>query len=281
MMTEWYEVNRLTRAVDPSDRGFQYGDGLFETIAIREGKPRQWQYHLDRLTAGCKRLGLEPPMPSLELDLGVALARSKHDKSFCIAKIIVTAGSTERGYGRTLPTPGETYIGVFPSTPLNKPAYVKGVATMLCETRLATGSAVAGIKTLNRIEQVLASSECQPTGAFEGFTLDAADRLICGTISNVFIVNGNVIRTPSLKRCGVEGTMRRLVIRLLSQEGREVEICDLTEDDLAAADEVFITNSQMGAVPVHRCGNYKWSIGEQTRGVMALLADFGVEECRV
>ena len=280
-MTEWYEVNRQTRAVDPADRGFQYGDGLFETVAIREGKPRQWKYHLERLSAGCEKLGLELPPATLELDLSVALARSNHDKSYCIAKIIITARSPVRGYGRTLPTPGEIYIGVFPATPLNKPAYLKGVATMLCETRLATGSPVAGMKTLNRIEQVLASSECQPTGAFEGFTLDADDRLICGTISNVFIVKDKLIRTPSLKRCGVEGTMRRLVIWLLDREGRDVEICDLTEDDLATADEVFITNSQMGAVPVHRCGNYKWSIGSTSRDVMRLLADHGVDECRV
>ncbi len=280
-MTEWYEVNRQTRAVDPADRGFQYGDGLFETIAIRNGKPRQWKYHLDRLTAGCRKLGLELPSGTLELDLEVALARSSHDKSFCIAKIIVTAGSTVRGYGREVPTPGDTYIGVFPATPLNEPAYVKGVATMLCETRLATGSPVAGVKTLNRIEQVLASSECQPTGAFEGFTMDAEGRLICGTISNVFIVSNNAIRTPSLHRCGVEGTMRRLVLWLLQREGRDAEVCDLTEEDLAAADEVFITNSQMGAVPVHRCGNYKWAIGPETRTVMQLLAEHGIDECRV
>lgn len=280
-MSEWYEVNRTTQSVDPADRGFQYGDGLFETIAIRDGKPRQWQYHLDRLTTGCERLGLDIPASSLDLDLVVALTRSQHDTSFCIAKIVVTAGVTERGYGRSLPTPAAIYIGIFPATPLNKPAYAKGVATMLCDTRLATGSPVAGIKTLNRIEQVLASSECLPTGAFEGFTLDAGDRLICGTISNVFIVKDNVIRTPSLERCGVEGTMRRLVIELVGRDGRTVDVCDLTEDDLAAADEVFITNSQMGAVPVHRCGNYKWQIGDTTRGVMQLLADFGISECRL
>ena len=279
-MSRWYEVNRQTRSVDPANRGFQYGDGLFETIAIRDGKPRHWQYHLDRLTAGCERLGLDVPTSSLELDLGVALARSNEDTGFCIAKIIVTAGEATRGYGRALPTPAETYIGVFPSTPLNRPAYIKGVATMLCETRLATGSAVAGLKTLNRLEQVLASSECLPTGAFEGFTLDAAGRLICGTISNVFIVKDQAIRTPSLHRCGVAGTMRRLVVELLDRDGRDVDVCDLTEQDLASADEVFITNSQMGAVPVHRCGNYKWKIGETTRGVMQLLADHGIEECR-
>lgn len=280
-MTEWYEANRQTRTVDPADRGFQYGDGLFETIAVRDGKPRQWQYHLDRLTAGCARLGLELPAGSLEHDLEAALARSEQDSSFCVAKIIVTAGRSVRGYGRRLPTAGEVFIGVFPSTPLSRTAYVNGVATILCKTRLATGSPVAGIKTLNRIEQVLASAECQPTGAFEGLTLDAAGRLICGTISNVFLVNDNLIRTPSLERCGVAGTMRRLVIGLLGREGRDARICDLAIDDLAGADEVFLTNSQIGAVPVRSCDNYNWSVGEQTRGVMRLLADYGIAECRV
>lgn len=280
-MSEWYEVNRRMQSIEPSDRGFQYGDGLFETIAIRNGKPRQWHYHMDRLNTGCQRLGLRIPTASLEPDLEAALAQTAHDTTFCIAKIIVTAGSSVRGYGRSMDTPAEVYIGIFPATPLNRPAYTKGVATMLCETRLATGSPVAGLKTLNRIEQVLANSECMPTGAFEGLTLDAAGRLICGTISNVFIVTNNAIRTPSLERCGVEGTMRRLVIELLGIEDRHVDVCDLTEDDLAAADEVFITNSQYGAVPVHRCGNHKWAVGTTTLQVMRLLAAHGIEECRL
>ncbi|MDH5620299.1 MAG: hypothetical protein OEZ11_16935, partial [Gammaproteobacteria bacterium] len=70
-------------------------------------------------------------------------------------------------------------------------------------------------------------------------------------------------------------------IELLEQEERAVDICDLTEADLAEADEVFITNSQMGAVPVHRCGNYKWPVGPLTREVMNRLAEHGIEECRV
>lgn len=280
-MSEWYEVNRRMQSIEPSDRGFQYGDGLFETIAIRHGKPRQWGYHMDRLNAGCQRLGLRIPTASLEPDLEAALAQTEHDTTFCIAKIIVTAGSTVRGYGRSMETPAEIYIGIFPAIPLNRPAYAKGVATMLCKTRLATGSPVAGLKTLNRIEQVLANSECMPTGAFEGLTLDADGRLICGTISNVFIVSNNVVRTPALERCGVEGTMRRLVIELLGNEDRDVEVCDLSEDDLAAADEVFITNSQMGAVPVHRCGNLKWAVGTTTLQVMRLLAAHGIQECKL
>lgn len=281
-MTEGYQFSEKQRAIDPGERGFHYGDGLFETIAVRNGQPRLWDYHVDRLTAGCKRLGIEVPRAAaLRRRLETALEESDHDTGFCIAKIIVTAGISQRGYGRSMQTPAAIYMGVYPGASLNKPAYVKGVATMLCETRLAIGSPVAGLKTLNRIEQVLARSECLPTGAFEGLTRDADDRLICGTMSNLFIVKDEFIRTPSLERCGVAGTMRRFVIDLLAQEATNVDVVDLYEDDLIDADEVFIVNSQMGAVPVQRCGSHKWAIGNTTRNVMTLLAENGIDECRV
>jgi 4-amino-4-deoxychorismate lyase len=281
-MTEWYEFNEDRRVIDPDERAFQYGDGLFETIAIRQGEPRLWDYHVRRLEAGCRRLSLKcPAISALRYRLGTAIAESARDGDFCIAKIIVTAGVSQRGYGRTTPTDPSIYIGVFPAAPVNQPAYEKGVATMLCETRLAVGSPVAGLKTLNRIEQVLARSECLPTGAFEGLTLDADGRLICGTMSNVFVVRDETIATPALDRCGVAGTMRQFVLDLLEQHGTDVEVCDLEWDDCKAADEVFITNSQMGLVPVHRCGHQKWRIGGVTRDVMKLLADNGIAECRV
>jgi len=180
-----------------------------------------------------------------------------------------------------MPIPGAAYIGMYPAVPLNNPAYTKGVTTIMCETRLAVGSPVAGLKTLNRIEQVLARSECLATGAFEGFTRDADDRLICGTMSNVFIVKDKTFRTPSLERCGVAGTMRRHVIETLSREGCDVDVAELGEDDLVDADEVFITNSQIGIVPINRCGGHRWTMGNTTREVMALLAETGIDECRL
>lgn len=281
-MTDWYQFSEKRSVIDPGERGFHYGDGLFETIAIRKGEPRLWNYHVERLTTGCKQLGIEVPRAaSLRWRLETALEESDHDANFCVAKIIVTAGTSQRGYGRSMQTPAATYMGVYPGAPLNQPAYVKGVATTLCETRLAVGSPVAGLKTLNRIEQVLARSECLPTGAFEGLTRDADDRLICGTMSNLFIVKDKEIKTPSLERCGVAGTMRRFVIDLLKQETTHVDVIDMDENELIDADEVFIANSQMGVVPVHRCGNHKWAIGDTTRNVMALLARNGVDECRL
>jgi len=281
-MTDWYQLSENQDVIDSGERGFHYGDGLFETIAIRDGQPRLWDYHVDRLGAGCKRLGLEAPRAAaLHQRLELALEDCDHNPEFCTAKIILTAGRSQRGYGRDMPVPGAAYIGMYPGVPLNRPAYAKGVATIMCETRLAVGSPVAGLKTLNRIEQVLARSECLATGAFEGLTRDADDRLICGTMSNVFIVKDKTFRTPSLERCGVAGTMRRHVIETLSREGCDVDVAELSEDDLVDADEVFITNSQIGIVPVNRCGGHRWTMGSTTREAMALLAETGIGECRL
>jgi len=280
-MRKWHKLGENQRVIDSGERAFHYGDGLFETIAIRGGGPRLWEYHVDRLVAGCRRLGLDIPRSTvIRRQLDVALEESDHNTDFCTAKIIFTAGPSQRGYGRSMPTPAEIYVGLYPGVPLNRQAYEKGVAAILCETRLAVGSPVAGLKTLNRIEQVLARSECLATGAFEGLTRDADDRVICGTMSNVFIVKNKRLRTPSLERCGVAGTMRRHVIETLGREGEAVDVTDLVESDLAGADEVFITNSQVGVVPLQRCGGYEWPIGNSCREVMALLADNGIVECR-
>jgi len=180
-----------------------------------------------------------------------------------------------------MPTDSLIYMGVFPANPVIRQTYEKGAATILCKTRLAVGSPVAGLKTLNRIEQVLARSECLRTGAFEGLTLDTEGRLICGTMSNVFIARDKKIATPALDRCGVAGIMRQFILELLEQQGTDVEVRDLEWDDLIAADEVFITNSQMGLVPVHRCEHQEWKIGGVTHDVMKLLAANGIAECRV
>ena len=277
-MTDWYSWQGEVVRLSPDERGFQYGDGLFETVAIRHGMPRLWNYHIDRMHSGCERLGLVPPDgTSLERIMSAVMDGKESDG---IAKLIVTAGAGERGYGRPAGTSATVYAAWFEWSPPEAATYRNGVSTMLCKTRLATGSPLAGIKTLNRLEQVLARSECQAKGVFEGLTQDAEGRLICGTMSNVFLVKDNAISTPSLERCGVAGVMRRLVLEALGEQGRGVEIVDLSVADLRAADEVFLTNSQFGALPVKDCDELAWPVGAVTRDVMHLLATRGIDECR-
>jgi len=281
-MSHWFRNGVAANNISIDDRAFQYGDGLFETIAIRGGQPRLWQYHVDRLARGCERLRLVMPDRKVLRDrLDAAVQHSDENAAHCTAKLILSSGVSERGYSRQTPTVVATFVGVFGAKSMAPTHYRDGVDTVVCNTRLALFSVTAGCKTLNRLEQVLARSEFASTAAFEGLTLDADDRLICGTMSNVFIVANDSVITPSLERCGVEGVMRRHVIDVLSKNGIEIEVRDIGEADLFAADEVFLTNSQFGVLPVRRCEEKVWSTHAVTRNVMEQMAADRVPECAI
>ena len=280
-MADWFADGVPVEQVAIGDRGFQYGDGLFETIAIRDGEPRLWQYHMDRLERGCKTLGIVMPTATgLREGVNHALQQSRVLAAYSVVKIVLSAGSGVRGYGR-VPVASPTVLhGVFPASPPPLKSYRDGIDLALCETRLALGSATAGLKTMNRLEQVLARSEFVDTGEFEGLTMDTDGNIICGTMSNVFFVNDNSIATPSLQRCGVEGVMRRHIIACLKKQGIETRFQTLRLADLGDCDEVFVSNSQFGVMPVRSCTNNQWPVGETTRRVMSILAKNGVIECR-
>lgn len=281
-MANWTSSDGEIANVSPDDRGLQYGDGLFETIAIRDGEPRLWQYHMDRLKKGCDVLGISIPADT-ELSQGVmqAVASNNVSAAYSVAKVIVSAGAAVRGYGRSKVAAPAVIFGAFPAAPPPISSYRDGIEIAVCKTRLGINSALSGLKTLNRLEQVLARSEIADSDVFEGLTLDADDRIICGTMSNVFIVNQQSVATPSLDRCGVEGVMRRHVIESLNVRGIASEIRTITMTELRESDEVFITNSQFGVMPVRRCMATDWTSLEVTRNVMEILADNGIAECRL
>jgi 4-amino-4-deoxychorismate lyase len=220
-----------------------------------------------------------PVEADLHDQLAVALKVAGADAGNGIAKIIVSAGTGPRGYARADGTEPRVFVGVFPSDALARHAYEDGVDAIVCQTRLAGPSALAGLKTLNRLEQVLGRSECAAVNAFEGLMMDADERVICGTMSNVFIVIGHTIITPSLERCGVAGVMRRQVLELFSGSDRAITIRDVALEELMGSDEVFLSNSQFGVVPLRRCADRQWPPGGSTRECQRLLAKQGVQEC--
>lgn len=279
-MNDWYQHGVKVESIAIDDRAVQYGDGVFETIAVRDGRPRFWELHMQRLRHACKHLELTMPAENiLERDLESALARTSINTNFCTAKIIITAGSGQRGYRRPRATKANALIGIFNSAPLGRNAYQGGVATLLCTTIVASQPKLAGIKSLNRLEQIFARAEWDSDEFFEGLMADAGNRLICGTMTNMFAVRDNKISTPALDSAGVAGVMRQLVINLLADNGIECEETEISVSDLNKVDEVFISNSQIGVVPVRRCGKYQWPVGEATRSVMAMLAYNQVPEC--
>ncbi len=252
-------VNGLDAATLPlTDRGLQYGDGLFETIAVRASGPCLWSEHLDRLSLGAARLGI--PLPDPELLLRECLALTQGVASG-VLKLILTRGSGGRGY-RPPAVPSPTRIlGLYPT-----PAYPSGwaeagVRVRWCDLVLGENPRLAGIKHLNRLEQVLARAEWDDEAIAEGLLCDTRGRVVAGTMSNVFVYAGGRLLTPCLDRCGVAGTVRALVLRLAPTCGVPIAEADLVRADLEAAEGVFMTNAVLGVAPVWRLGGVEYDPG--------------------
>lgn len=284
-MADWYCEGITIEGLQLNDRAIHYGDGLFETIAIRMGEARLWPLHVQRLVHGCQRLGLVPPdAAELKQALLAAIASSAVDVDHALVKIIVSAGSATRGYQRAAPSQARVLIGVFAADRLATSHYQDGVLVVPCETRIAEQAAFAGIKTLNRLEQVMARREWSDPEIFEGLMRDTSGRLICGTMSNVFIVRNEVLITPDLSRCGVAGVMRQHVCDAAAAAGVDVHVADVSLEDAMASDEMFLCNSQFGIVPVASVDQQDGSTTRSatlTHDIMSLLARSGIEECAV
>ncbi len=277
-MSAWISNGEVCDGLPFDDRAWQYGDGLFETIAIRDGKPRLLAWHLERLAMGCARLGIEAPATtSLEMDIAAALRTAAIDCHHALAKLVVTAGQGPRGYARSS-AHANHYVAVFERRRLEARHYRNGVAVRLCNTRLAQQPQLAGIKSLNRLEQVLARNEWDDVSIFEGLTCDTAGNLICGTMSNVFIVADNEIVTPDLSRAGVAGIMRRKVLEIAHQHDIPVAVRPVPRESLADAKEMFLTNSQFGLLPVSNLGGRTLEVGSHTRSLSGMLVDAGIED---
>lgn len=259
--------------VSARDRGLHYGDGLFETLAVVGGRPQLWEPHMRRLAEGCRRLGLPPPASDL---LRGEADRLCAERERGVLKILLTRGQGGRGYRppRETETVVTRVLSWHPPPDYPPSYYREGVALRLCRTRLGHNPALAGIKHLNRLEQVLARAEWREAAIAEGLMLDQAGHPIEGTQSNLFLVRRGVLATPDLSCCGVAGVMRDLLIELARGDGHEVEVARLGIGDLQTADEVFLCNSLIGVWPVRRCGDWDYRPGpvatrlaEAVRGV--------------
>ena len=252
------------------DRGLQFGDGLFETVAVVDRAPRLLDAHLDRLDHGARSLGLPPPDRQTLRDEARTL--SAQGAACGVLKIIWSAGSGGRGYARP-DTPSPRRILSFHPAPAN-PAdhWHSGVIVALCQLRLARQPALARLKHLNRLEQVLARAEWAGSDAAEGLMLDQDGRVIEGTMSNLFAVDGGTVVTPVLDGAGVAGVMRGAIMERLTQQGMAVRERELTVDALSQCEEVFVCNSINGVWPVRELRQARtWPVGPVTRQLQAWI----------
>lgn len=275
-MSTWLVNGRANGTVSPDDRGLAYGDGLFETIAVRDGDFRLLDYHLERLQRGCERLGLPAPDPQ---QLREELQRAAGGCRAGTGKIIITRGCGPRGYRIPQETVPTRVVGVSGASDDALPDWSSGIHVRLCHTLCSENPALAGIKTLNRLEQVLARAEWTAPDIAEGLMRTADGALIGGTMSNLFAVAAGRLLTPSLASCGVHGVMRRAVMETAAEAGIAVREIRLTWPMLQGAEELFVCNSLRGIGPITRLEDRDYAIGPTTRQLIGTLAERGISEC--
>lgn len=238
---------KITDRINAKDRGLQYGDGLFETIAYRNQQLEFLDLHLARLRLGCERLHMPTHFfESLSNELTVVIDSLESD---AVVKIIITRGEGGRGYNQpefVIPT-RILSTHPMPNYPISNQ---HGVSIIQCKQMISQNPTLAGLKHLNRLEQVLARSEWNDSHISEGLMTDLHGHLIEGTMSNLFIVKSGVIITPDLSLAGIKGIIRQQVISLATQHSFELVKTSIRYNDLINADEAFLTNSIMGIWPI-------------------------------
>ncbi|HSN40283.1 MAG TPA: aminodeoxychorismate lyase [Burkholderiales bacterium] len=247
-------------AIAATDRGLAYGDGVFRTCVMRGGRPLHWRRHYARLHGDCAALGISCPDETV-LRAELVQAAGCTPESECIAKITVTRGPGQRGYA--LPSPANpTRIVAISALPHYPPDFAgRGIKVHLCQLRLGFQPALAGIKHLNRLENVLARAEWSDAAIAEGLLLDSEDNVIEGTMSNLFIVERGALATPDLTRCGVAGVTRERVMESAARRGIACEATHIQYKRLLEAEEVLLVNSLIGVWQVRELDGRTWAQG--------------------
>jgi len=254
-MLECLVDGEIASTVSAADRGLQFGDGIAETLAIVRGQPRFWQGHIDRIAAGCERLGLKTVPQAVLLRDVQTVAAGQGD---CVVRIILTRRNAGPDYGYACDGGDTRRIVCSFARPAAEPLLpTLGLRARICDLRLAIQPELAGVNHLNRLEQVLARAEWSDERIGEGILLDREDFF------------GGRILTPRLDRCGIRGVMRAAVLAAFRErcEQRRIMI-----DMLPEADEVFLASAVDGIVPVTAIDHWEYAIGPVTREVQEWLA---------
>lgn len=240
--------------VDVLDRGLAYGDGVFRTLRTHAGQPLWWRDHYAKLVADCEALMLDCPG---EAGLHAEVCKVAEAEQG-VVKIVLTRGTGTRGYA---PPAGQACTRIVMSAPL--PAYARAdapdaITARWCTLRLARQPRLAGIKHLNRLENVLARAEWNDPAIFEGLLCDDSGAVIGGVMSNLLVARNDELLTPDLSQCGVAGVARMRLLRAAERRGIPAHIGRLSAAAILAADEVMICNSVIGVRRVARLDDMTW-----------------------
>ena len=240
--------------VDALDRGLAYGDGVFRTLRTQDRQPVWWVDHFAKLVADCAALNLDCP--------DEALLRSEvcrvSEAGQGVVKIQITRGAGTRGYAPPVDQRGNRIVLSAPLPPHAQTGMPDGVVARWCTLRLARQPRLAGIKHLNRLENVLARAEWDDPAIFEGLLCDDRGEVIGGVMSNVFWAKDGTLFTPELSECGVAGVTRARLLRAAARRNIPARIGRWLPDAILAADEVMICNSVIGVRRITKLDDVTW-----------------------
>jgi branched-chain amino acid aminotransferase len=246
-------VPAVEARVSVFDRGILLGDGVYETLRVHRGKIFRWREHRDRLLGSLAAAGIEPPHPPVVLEEGITTLLQANQMREARIRLTITRGEGDPGFDR-MPGKGPcTIIAASEWRPLAEERYREGVGAVIASRRqTGSDSLDPALKSISRIHLVLAHMEADRSEAQEAILLGSDGKVREGTASNVFLVKGGKLRTPST-RCGIlEGVTRAAILELSIEAGIAWEEGLIAPEELAQADEIFLTNTSWGALPVSR-----------------------------
>ena len=249
--------------IDVDSRGLNYGDGLFETILIENGEPVWWGEHFARLRQGAQVLGMQLPDPDgllgeiRELSQGHARA---------VLKLCLVRDGAGRGYAPSAAARSQRILSLHPAPLLPMAHYRDGIEVRWCVMQWAQQPRLAGIKHLNRMENLLARAESEQAGVTEGLDCDRSGQVVCATAANLFVQRRGKLSTPPLRESGIAGVCRDWLLSRMN-----VEIRELYPLEILRADAVFLSNCVRGIVPVKRIETRRFRVTPLLAGLMAQL----------
>ncbi len=243
-----------TDCLPVTDRGLAYGDGLFETMLVKDNHVILAGEHLKRLIHGCRRLGLNyQPGPAL-FQKALEFHKTLQTDSAVVVKVIITRGAGGRGYSPHNVAKPTEIIGLFPTPQLPDELYVKGTDIRILTTPCSQNPSFAGMKHLCRLEQVMASAELNE-GEFEGIMPDMDGNIVEGTKTNILYRRRGQWFTPTLTMSGIKGVLREHILASQADYGLKVAEKDISQAECASIEAMALINSVVGVVPVKSLAN--------------------------
>ena len=263
MLTPIVYINGLFWTIDKAnisvlDRGFTYGDGLFETMRVYSGKIFRLEHHLDRLFQSARSILIELPITRNEIRSAIYAALKLNGLSNSIVRLTVTRGELDSGVNVDYSSPPTIVILVKPVKAISKKTYKEGIGIKLYKKSAIRTQGISNkIKSCNYLSNIILRENALKENFFEAVLLDHNHNVTEGTISNIFIIKNNQLKTPILNEFVLSGIIRQAILDLCLENNIPFKEDRITERELYEADELFLTNSGIEILPVRNINHHK------------------------